>query len=134
MKNIRKRLNISISVTLISLTFISCNEKKTVKNTQVEKSKSEEKFGLSEDKRKELFKETVSAEDKANAFQRAKQDSVLNLKLDKTQLKKEYHLIEIQSGELMKKYKTEVTKKYNITEEQEKQISFEGLEKNWPLE
>jgi hypothetical protein len=134
MKNIRKQLNISISVVLISLTSISCNEKKTVKNTQVEKSKSEEKFGLSEDKRKELFKETVTAEDKANAYQRVKQDSVLNLKLDKAQLKEEYDLIEIQSDELMRKYKTKVMKKYNITEKQEKQISFEGLEKKWQLE
>ncbi len=118
----------------INIAFISCNEKKNNESIQPEQKNTSDNFGLSEEKRKEIFKEIVKAEDSANSYQRKKEDSVLNLKLNKLQLKKEYDLIEIQSDELMKKYKTEVIKKHNITEEQEKKIGHEGLDKNWPLE
>ncbi|MDR6966359.1 ribonuclease HII [Flavobacterium arsenatis] len=129
-----KIIKVKISIIIISLSLFSCNEKKTSENIKIETVKSDDKFGLSENQRKELFKEIVIAEDKANSFRRSKEDSVLNLKLDKIQMKKEYDEIEILSKELLKKYKSEVTKKYKINDEQEKKIANEGLEKNWPLE
>ena len=125
---------LKISMLVVSLSFVGCKENNKVENTTIETSKSEEKFGLSENQRKELFKEIVKAEDIANAYQRTKQDSVLNLKFDEIRLKKEYEEIDIEAKELMSKYKSEVIEKYKITSEQERLIGLEGLDNNWPLE
>ena len=77
-----------LSILFVSLTFVGCKENKKVENTVIETSKSEDKFGLTENERKELYKEIVKAEDRANAYQRTKQDSILNLKFDEIRLKK----------------------------------------------
>lgn len=125
---------LKLSILVFSLSFAGCKENKKVENTIIETSKSEEKFGLTENERKELYKEIVKAEDRANAYQRNKQDSVLNLKFDEIRLKKEYDEIDIETKKLMSKYKSEVIEKYKITNEQEKLIGFEGLDNNWSLE
>lgn len=122
-----------LSILFVSLTFVGCKENKKVENTVIETSKSEDKFGLTENERKELYKEIVKAEDRANAYQRTKQDSILNLKFDEIRLKKEYEHIDIETKELMSKYKSEVIEKYKITSEQERLIGLEGLDNNWPL-
>ena len=128
-----KRL-LCISFVTISLSLIGCNKKNTEQEIKVEEVKTNEKFGLTELQRKELFKEVVKAEDKVNAFKRSKEDSLLSLKLDNEKLKKEYENIENQSKELLNKYKLEIIKRYNINTEQEKEIGMEGLDNSWPME
>lgn len=123
-----------LSILFVTLTFVGCKESKKVENTIIETSKSEDKFGLTENERKELYKEIVKAEDRANAYQRTKQDSILNLKFDEIRLKKEYDVIDIETKKLMSKYKSEVIEKYKITKEQERLIGLEGLDNNWSLE
>ena len=108
-----------------------------------QKSKSEVKFRFTEDERKQIFKDMVKAEDKANEYERLEQDKVLdrilkeNGKLDdksRGQLKIEYNKISKRTEKLMIEYKSKVLKKYKITEEQEQEISIEGLDENWPFE
>jgi ribonuclease HII len=130
--NFNRLLNVTIIA--ISLSFFGCNKQKVEKEIKVKNVKTDEKFGLTELQRKELFKEIVKAEDKANEYKRAKEDSLLNLKLDKAKLKKEYEIVENQSKELLDKYKLELVNKYKINIEQEKEIGLEGLDNNWPLD
>jgi ribonuclease HII len=130
--NFNRLLNVTIIA--ISLSFFGCNKQKVEKEIKVKNVKTDEKFGLTELQRKELFKEIVKAEDKANEYKRAKEDSLLNLKLDKAKLKKEYEIVENQSKELLDKYKLELVNKYKINIEQENEIGLEGLDNNWPLD
>lgn len=106
-------------------------------------SKSEVKFGFTENERKQIFKEIVSAEDKANEYERIEQDKVLDGILEKygklddnsrEKLKKEYNKISEKAEKIMKESKAKVFSKYKITEEQAKEISTEALTENWPFE
>ena len=108
-----------------------------------QKSKSEIKFGYTEIERKQIFKDMVKAEDKANDYERLEQDKVLdrilkeNGTLDeksREKLKIEYNKISKRAEKLMIEYKSKVLKKYKITKEQEQEISIEGLDENWPFE
>ncbi len=131
----KKILNILIIFLLTSSTLIGCKDDK--KSTEIPKQevKSEElKFGLTKNERKQLFKDIVSAEDNANKFKRTEEDKALELKMSKGNLKIEYDRIDKETEKLMNKYKLKVLKKYNITEEQERKISKEAFEKNWPLD
>lgn len=92
------------------------------------------RFGLTESQRKQLFKDITAAEDKANEYRRLEEDKALELKYDRARLKKEYAKIGKQADKLMKKYREQVLKKYKISSEQEKIISEEGFNKNWPLD
>lgn len=134
MNQLQKKLCSVFSVILITLTFLSCIDKKSSDAMPTNNSETDKIFGLTESERKDLYKEIVKAEDKANAYKQSKQDSVLNLKLNKTQLAKQYDQIEIQSRKLLTVEKIKIIKKYNISEDQERQIGLEGLDKNWPLE
>ncbi|MBM6498027.1 hypothetical protein [Flavobacterium macrobrachii] len=100
----------------------------------LQKNKSENKFGLKEEERREFFKEIVKAEDKANEYKRNEEDKAFELNLSKEKLKIEYDKIDVETKRLMKKYKTEILKKYKITSEEEKEISNEAFNENWPLE
>ena len=106
-------------------------------------SKSEVKFGFTENERKQIFKDIVSAEDKANEYERIEQDKVLDGILEKygklddnsrEKLKKEYNRISEKAEKIMTESKSKVFKKYKITEEQAKEISTEALTENWPFE
>jgi hypothetical protein len=106
-------------------------------------SKSEAKFGFTENERKQIFKDIVSAEDKANEYERIEQDKVLDGILEKygklednnrEKLKKEYSKISEKAEKIMKEGKAKVFKKYKITEEKAKEISTEALTENWPFE
>jgi hypothetical protein len=117
--------------------------KENLEEYLAQKSKSEVKFGFTEDERKQIFKEIVSAEDKANEYERKEQDKVLDGILEKygklddnsrEKLKKEYDKISEKSKKIMNEEKSKVFKKYNITEEQEREISTEALTENWPFE
>lgn len=106
-------------------------------------SKLEVKFGFTENERKQIFKDIVSAEDKANDYERIEQDKVLDEILEKygklddnsrEKLKKGYEKISEKAEKIMTKNKTKVFKKHKITEEQAKEISTEALTENWPFE
>ncbi len=103
------------------------------------KSVSEVKSGLPEELRKQIFKEIVKAEDRANEFEQSEQDKVLAKfgsvnNSNREKIIEEYDKINEEAQKLMNQYKSTVFKKYNITEPQAKEISSEGLEKYWPME
>jgi hypothetical protein len=106
-------------------------------------SKSEVKFGITENERKQIFKDIVNAEDTANEYERIEQDKVLDGILEKygklddnsrEKLKKEYDKISEKAEKIITEGKAKVFKKYKITEEQAKKISTEALTENWPFE
>ena len=75
-----------------------------------QKFETSDKFGLSIEERKQVFKDIVKAEDDAYNFKESDQEKVL------------------------KENKSKLLKKYNITAEQLKEIGREGQDKNWPLD
>ena len=81
-----------------------------------QRSKSETLFELTEQTRREIFKELVSAEDRAFA----ETDRLIGPSGKKRR-------------ELQEKYKQKVREKYNITKEISKKIEMEGQKENWPF-
>lgn len=80
-----------------------------------QRSKSETLFGLTEQTRREIFKELVAAEDRAWA------------EADRLDVNGNKRI------ELQEKYKQEVMEKYNITKQISKKIENEGMKENWPF-
>lgn len=74
------------------------------------KNKTEDKFGLSEEKRKLIYSELYNAEKRAIG-----------------EAGKNYEKMD----ELLNKYNLEIIKKYSITEEQKKYIIAEAMTENW---
>lgn len=108
-----------------------------------QKSKSEVKFGFTEDERKQIFKEIVNTQDRADEYQSSAEDKVIDGILEKygklddksrNQLKIEYNKISEKAEKLLEEYRSKVLKKYKITELQAKEISREALAENWPFE
>ena len=108
-----------------------------------QKSKSETKFGFTEDERKQIYKDIVSSEEIANEYERTEQDKILDRILEKygklddnsqKELKIEYNKISEKAEEIMTEKKSKVFEKYEITEEQVKEISTEAFNENWPME
>lgn len=93
--------------------------------------KPEEKLGLPEDKRKEVWQEAVRAEDRANreAEQKYPEPSPQNRVAYMAAFKKRGKL----AKELINKYQKELAKKYGLTGKQLEEIKDEGLQKSWPL-
>ena len=80
----------------------------------------EERFGLSEEKRKEIWKELILIEDRA-------------MKEAEKQYPKEWEKeIEMQRR-LIDENENKLAEKYELTPEQLEKISSEGLEKDWPF-
>ena len=80
----------------------------------------EERFGLSEEKRKEIWKELILIEDRA-------------MKEAEKQYPKQWEKeIEMQ-GRLIDENKNKLAEKYELAPEQLEKISTEGLEKDWPF-
>ena len=82
------------------------------------------KFGLSEEKRKELFREIVSAERRADQETSAQAANVKNLADVK-----EYAKV---TSDLKEKYKAALAKQYGIDGDQMSKITVEGVTKGWP--
>jgi hypothetical protein len=108
-----------------------------------QKSKSEVKFGFTEDERKQIFKEIVNTQDRADKYQSSAEDKVIDGILEKygklddksrNQLKIEYNKISEKAEKLLEEYRSKVLKKYKITELQAEEISREALAENWPFE
>jgi len=84
-------------------------------------SPPEEKFGFSEEERKEIFHKIVDAEDRAR--------NEANAKIPDTKIMEQINL----QNELAKKYKEQVAKKYGLTDDQLSDIGLEGVIKGWPF-
>lgn len=101
-----------------------------------QRAKSEDKFGLTEAKRRQLFKAIVATEDNAQAEADRKYPisgrSTWSLSKSefRSQMDKNINLMQ----HLEKQYKKELLKKYSLTQEQLKQICIEGMSERWPLE
>lgn len=83
-------------------------------------SAPEQRFGLSEAERKEVFREVAAAEDRATR-------EAMALVPDSDIMKQ----IELER-KLTQKYKAEVARKYGLTEDHLLKISVEGVKKGWP--
>ena len=98
-------------------------------------AKPEEKFGLSETKRKEIYQEIVKAEDKSYSESEKAYPLPDIFKPDysqsiaEAQLKKQGEL----QDELYEKYKSELAEKYKLTRERLDEIVNEGFRKVWPM-
>jgi len=104
-----------------------------------QKSEVGDKLGFTVEERKQIFKEIVKAEDKANEYEQKEQDKVLNRfgtinDNNREKVKTEYNKISDQAQRMTDEYKSTVLKKYNITTEQLKEIGREGQDKYWPLD
>lgn len=90
----------------------------------------EDKFGFSEEKRKEISIEIVQCEDRAfaEAWQMYPLSKDGNDPNNEAQLQKQQEFY----NKMKIKYKTEIWKKYNITKEQSDAITSEAMKKNWP--
>jgi hypothetical protein len=80
----------------------------------------EERFGLSEGKRKQVFRELAAAEDRATREAEAR--------VPHTEVMKQIEL----NNELTEKYKGEVARKHGLTPDQLVDIAVEGIKKGWP--
>ncbi len=98
-------------------------------------AKPEVKYGLPESKRKEIFRAIVTAEDRAVADAQRMYPLPDPLKPGYSQAKAGAQVMKQLEAEntLMKKYKTEVAKRYGITKKQLRDISVEAIKKNWPM-
>lgn len=80
----------------------------------------EERFGLSEQRRKQVFREIAAAEDRATRDARAR--------VPDSQIMKQIDL----ERELGKKYKAKVVQQYGLTNDQFLKVTVEGVKKGWP--
>jgi hypothetical protein len=98
-------------------------------------AKPEVKHGLPESRRKEIFTAIVRAEDRADTDAQRMYPLPDPLKPGYSRAKASAQVMKQAQAlnTLTKKYKTEVAKRYGITEEQLRDISVEAIEKNWPM-
>ena len=87
------------------------------------------KFGLTEEQRKEVFKEAVIAERRSLNEMDAKYRTVSSGKATDAQLKEQYKY----QSELETKYKAEICKRHSLTDDQLLAIAVEGVKKQWPM-
>jgi len=90
-----------------------------------QRSKDEKRFGFTEQERRQIYKELVKAETKANeeANRLFPKNSVQNASKNADKY-----------FELIEEYKKQVMKKWGITEEQESKITVEAWTENWPTD
>jgi hypothetical protein len=85
---------------------------------------SETLYGLTEEIRREIFKEIVAAEERAHLEADRLIDPTKVFNIDANHKKQR---------ELQEQFKQEVRQKYDITKEIESKIVVEALEEEWPL-
>lgn len=78
-----------------------------------------EKFGLSLEKRKKIYREISRSQEKSRQIATQKYPNDIMKKID--------HMTELD-----KKYEKEIRDKYNITDDQKANILGEGVSNNWP--
>lgn len=94
-------------------------------------AKAETRLGLSEPKRKQIFKEIVSIQERAAGEASRKYPVTANqpLAVRSRQIDKQNALQE----QLLERYFQELARKHRITKKQLEEIISEGIEKDWPL-
>ena len=93
------------------------------------RAESTEEFGLSEEERREIYKELISAERQATA----EADAMYPIN-DPATIADNLDLNIDLNYELTEKYTAEVLEKYGITYDQSIEISVEAWEEGWPME
>lgn len=99
----------------------------------------EDKFNLTIEERKQIFKEIVKAEDNANGYEQIQQEQVLKKfgkinDSNREKVRAEYDKINNKSRKLTEEYKFVIIRKHKITAQHLKEIAREGQEKYWPLD
>jgi hypothetical protein len=105
---------------------ISYDIKNNLEEYLANRNEQEEKFGFNLEERKQIFKDIVSAQDKARAEANKKypvDDYLTNYENNSNEYKR-----------LASIYEKEVLEKWKISSEQKTEISREAQIKNWPLE
>ena len=108
---------------------MTINVKENLEEYLRQRGKPEVKFGLTEDERRQIFKEIYAAERRANAEAEELYPVNFNNPYFKQGNVPKYS---DKSQELMEKYKTLVRAKYGITEKIGFKISIEAIEERWP--
>lgn len=96
------------------------------------KLETNDKFGFTIDERKQIFKESIKAEDKAFQYEKNEQSKILERASKITDA--QYTKINSQTEKLMAEYKLLVAKKYRITIDQLQVINDEAQDKYWPMD
>jgi hypothetical protein len=101
-------------------------------------AKPEEKFGLSEEKRKEIFKEIVKAEDKSyyeaeKTYPSASIEDILSSKFSKSENQEQLRRQNEYQEVLYDKYKAILAKKYGLERKQMDEIMMEALTEDWAI-
>ena len=93
----------------------------------------EERFGFTEEGRKEIFRELVRCEDKGDVRSAKYYDP--NCEACPEYRETEDWMAEMgeKMDEIIKACEAEVRQEYGITEDQEDEISIEGMEESWPM-
>jgi hypothetical protein len=86
-----------------------------------QRTKNETIFGLTEEQRRQFYKEIVAAEDRA----REEADKLFPIGAESNKIKHD---------ELREKYASVIRNKYKVNADQEKQILNEGLNESWSLD
>lgn len=90
-------------------------------------AKSDEKFGLSEEQRKEIWKAYILAE------RQAREEADKKYPPEQVTTKEELRRLSEYEANLKDKYLEDLAKKHGLTRDQLELISIEGLEKEWPF-
>jgi len=98
-------------------------------------AKPEQKHGLSEPKRKEIFRASVTAEDRAAADAERLHPIPDPSKPGYSQSQASAQVMKQAEAltELTKKYNSQVARRYGISDDQLTAIAVEGIKKNWPM-
>lgn len=92
------------------------------------------KLGFSEEQRRNIFKDLVKVEDRANSYEMQEQDKVFDSGVSREVLIKKYDKIARIAAQLKAKYIQEVYNRHGINEEIDKKITSEGLDEGWTLD
>lgn len=94
------------------------------------RSQSQDDLGFSEEERRQIFRETVAAQDRAQA----EADQLYPTDISKPDYKQENILKNVDKDrDLSDQYEADVRAKYGITKDVELQIIVEGTQENWLL-
>lgn len=100
-----------------------------------QRAQSEEKFGLTKAKRRQIFKEIVAAEDRAwaEADRKYPVSGRATWSLSKSELRSRMDKNTDLMQRLQEQHKKALAKKYGLTREQLKEIALEGVAERWPM-
>jgi len=93
------------------------------------------RHGLSEGQRREIYAAIVRAEDRAGKEAEAMYPlpEIMSPTYSRENARVQMQREAEARQQLMQQYRAEVARRYGITNDVEKQIGLEGLEKNWPM-